>query len=127
MKRLVSLLATLMFGFCLGCVGDSHESLAAENMTTMKELIATLETVKDKETAKAAKPKLISLSQQMNKLNERQVKLSAPGEAEMKSMQSKYGKEMEELQRKMMGVLMRIQLDPAIQTELSDIDMKAMK
>ena len=96
-------------------------------MTTMKDLIATFDSIKDQASAKAAKPKLTAIVQQMNKLKERQAKLSEPSETEMKSLVSKYGKEMEELQRKMAGVMMRIQLDPAIQTELSDIDMKAMK
>ena len=127
MKRLVSLLAILTLGVCPGCGGDSHESLAADSMTTMKELVATLESIKDEASAKAAKSKLVSLTQQMNKINERQAKLPAPGEAELKAMTSKYGKEMEELQPKMVAAMMRIQFDPAIQKELSDIDMKGMK
>jgi hypothetical protein len=32
-----------------------------------------------------------------------------------------------ELQPKMVGAMMRLQFDPAIQKELSDIDLKAMK
>ena len=124
MKRLLPVLSTLMLGVLPGCFSDSHESLAAESMTTMKELTTTLETVKDQASAKAAKPKLTSLAEKMKKLNERQAKLPAPSEAEQKAMVSKHGKEMEDLQQKMMAVMMRIQFDPAIQSELKDIDMK---
>ena len=127
MKGLISLLAILMLGVCPGCGGDSHASLAGESLTMMKDLIATLETVKDEASAKAAKPKLVSLTQKMQSINERQAKLPALSEADVKAMESKYGKEMEELQPKMVAAMMRIQFDPAIQKELSDIDMKGMK
>jgi len=127
MKRLASLLAISILVVCPGCGGDSHESLAADSVKTMKELVATLDSIKDEASAKAAKPKLVSLSQQMNKINERQAKLPTPTEADVKAMESKYGKEMAELQPKMVAAMMRIQFDPAIQKELSDIDMKGMK
>ena len=127
MKRLSSLLAISILVVCPGCGGDSHESLAADSVKAMKELVATLDTIKDEASAKAAKSKLVSLSQQMTKINERQAKLPAPTEADVKAMESKYGKEMEELQPKMVAAMMRIQFDPAIQKELSDIDMKGMK
>jgi hypothetical protein len=127
MKGLISLLVILMLGVCPGCGGDSHESLAGESLKLMKELVATLEGIKDEASAKAAKPKLVSVTQQMQKLNERMAKLPKPAEGDLKSMESKYGKEMEELQPKMVAAMMRIQFDPAIQKELSDIDMKGMK
>lgn len=127
MKLQVSSLSLLLVLVCPGCGGDTRESLTAEGMATMKDLIATFETVKDQASAKAAKPRLTTLSQQLNRLQERQAKLPQPTEAETKALVSKHGKEMEELQRKLAGVMMRIQLDPGIQAELNDIDMKGLK
>jgi hypothetical protein len=110
-----------------GCGGDTHESLAASSVTTLKELVATFETVKDQATAKAAKPKLKTLMEQMNKINERQAKLEAPTEDEIKSMDKKYGKEMEELQHKFAGEMLRIAFDPKIRAELDDLEQSMKK
>jgi vancomycin resistance protein YoaR len=125
MKR--SACALLTVAVLAGCGGDSHESLAADSVATMKELIATLETVKDAASAKAAKPKLTAVVQKMQKIQERQTKLGVPSDADLKAMESTLGKEIEGLQQKMVTAMMRIQFDPAIQAELGDIDMKGMK
>ena len=58
-------------------------------------------------------------------INERQAKLPAPSEADIKAIESKHGKEMEELQQKMTSAMLRIAFDPKIQAELADIDMDA--
>jgi hypothetical protein len=121
MKRLVPLVASVMFVLCAGC-GDSHESLGKESITTLKQLVATLEGVKDEASAKSAKPKLKSLMEQLNDINAREAKLGAPTEAEIKSMEAKYGSEMEELQAKFASNMMRIAFDPKIQSELADLD-----
>jgi hypothetical protein len=126
MKRLLAFTAVVTFLICAGC-GDSHESLAAEAVSTMKDMVAVLDTVKDADSAKAAKPKLKSLSEKLNDINKRQAKLPAPTEADIKAIEAKHGKEMEELQQKMMSAMMRITFDPKIQAELADIDMKPGK
>ena len=95
-----------------GCGGDTHESLTNEGMSTMKEFVATLDTVKDESSAKAAKPKLKKLMEQLKEINAKQVKLPAPTEAEVKAMGEKYGKEMDELQQKMAGAMMKIAHPP---------------
>ena len=106
-----------------GCGGgDTYESLAAASMENTKQLVATLDTIKDEATAKAAKPKLKTLLEKMNDLNQRQAKLPAPTEADAKAIDAKYGKEMEELQMKMAGHMMRISFDPKIRAELADLD-----
>ena len=126
MKNLITLAVMAMLLVCSGC-GDSREAVAEDGMANMKELVATLDTVKDEASAKAAKPKLEKLVKQMNEIKERQTKLGDPTEAEMKSLMEKHGDEMEALQKKMVTVMMRIQFDPEIQKVLSDIDMKAMR
>ena len=124
MKTLLAITTLAMFLCTSGCGGDSHESLAGESMATMKELVATFDGIKDKESAKSAKPRLKSLVEKMNSINDRQAKLDAPSEAQVKAIDDKHGKEMEDLQMKMTGHMMRIAFDPKIQAELSDIELK---
>jgi hypothetical protein len=129
MKRVLALASVVMMMVCAGC-GDSHESLAAEQVSVMKDMISTFEGIKDGPTAKSAKPTLKSLFEKMNSINERQAKLEMPTEAQGKVIIEKYGKQMEELQQKMMGSMMRIGFDPAIRAELDDLDTvmsKSMK
>jgi hypothetical protein len=125
MNRLMALalMLALMLGVA-GCGGDTHESLAGEAVSTMKQLLTALETVKDEASATAAKDTLKSLVQKLNDINQRQAKLPAPTEADVKAMDSKYGKEMEQLQQKFTGQMMRIQFDPKISSVLDGIDMK---
>jgi hypothetical protein len=123
MSRLTFAIAALMLiTMCPGC-GDSHESLTAESMSTMKKLIAALDGVTDAATAKAAKPKLKSLMEEMEGLKARQAKLGMPAEADFKAIDEKYGTEMEELQKKMVGNMMRMAFDPAIRAELDDLNL----
>ena len=124
MRRAIVLTSVLVFLVCSSGCGDSHESLAKDGLSTTKEMVTVLEGVKDEASAKAAKPKLKSLAEQLNDYNARQAKLPAMTEAELKTLESKYGKEMEETQKKLMGQLMRIQFDPKLFAELNDIDLK---
>src|SRR2546425_11059966 len=123
MKRFFRLAPLLMLALILCGCGDSHQSLAREQVDTMKEMAATLDTVKDADSAKDAKPKLKKLAERMNDINQREAKLPAPTEAEIKAMDSKYGKEMEEASRKMQAAMLRIIADPKIGAELADIDL----
>lgn len=127
MKPLLSLVALMMLLTCAGCGGDSHESIAAESTSLMKDLVAALEPITDGPTAKAAKPKIVEIVKKMNALKERQAKLGTPTEADLKAMIDKHGAAMEDLQKKMNTVMMRVQFNPAIQAELNDVDFKAMQ
>jgi len=123
MRHGIALAMVLTLSLCAGC-GDSREDLAEESVDTLKDLVATLDGVKDEASAKSAKPELEKLVKQLNDLNERQEKLGMPDEAEFKKIEEKHGKEMEELQRKLVSSMLRIQFDPKIQAVLSDIDFK---
>jgi hypothetical protein len=123
MRQLVATFAVMMF-VGLGCGGDTYESLAKESLAVTKELVAALDGVKDEASATSAKPALKKIVEKMNSINQRQAKLGVPTEAQMKPVFEKYGKEMEELQQKMVGHMMRIGFDPKIRAVLDDIDMK---
>jgi hypothetical protein len=125
MKSLLALTSVLALMICAGCGGgDSRTSLEAEAQTTMTEFVAALDGVKDEASAKAAKPKLKTLIEKLDDLNKRQAKLPAPSEDEIKALDTKYGKQMEDLALKLQGNMMRIAFDPKIRAELEDIDMK---
>jgi hypothetical protein len=120
MKRLLALASVLMFVLCTGC-GDTHESLAADSVSTTKEMVSVLDGVKDEVSAKSAKPKLESLMQKLTDIQTRQGKLAVPTEAEVTAMDSKYSKEMEATQEKFMGQMMRIMSDPKLAAVLGDL------
>jgi hypothetical protein len=110
---------------CVGCGGgDTHESLAGEAKGVMKEMVAVLDNVKDEASAKAAQPQLKTLAEKMNDINARQAKLPAPSDADVKAMDDKHGKEMEEIGRKFQAHAMRIAFDPKLNLALNDIDIK---
>ena len=127
MTRLLPLVLLPALAMCPGCGGDSHDRVMADSVSTMRDLVATLETVKDQGSAKAAKAKLTSLGQQMKAIQDRQSKLPTPSQEAMKPLLEKYGKEMQSLQQKLIAAMMRIQFNPAIQAELKDIDMQGLK
>ena len=121
MQRSLAFGVLLLLVVCPGC-GDSHEKLAAENLSVMKEMNSILDGVKDEATATSAKSKLKSLAEKMNDINLRESKLTAPTEAEMNTLQTKYGKEMEDVARKFQSNMMRIMFDPKINAVLKDLD-----
>jgi hypothetical protein len=127
MKHVIGLVTTALLLLAGGCGGDSHQSLADESMATMKEMVATLDNIKDEASAKSNKSRLKAILQKMNGINDRQAKLPAPTEADLKAMEARHGKEMEELQTKMAGHMMRIAFDPKISAELKDLDEEFAK
>ena len=123
MKHLLALASVVLLLSLSGC-NDSHEAVAGDSVSTMKEMTSILEGVKDQASAQSAKPKLKALMEKMESISQRQAKLAAPTEAEIKAMDAKYGKEMEEVARKWQAQVMRVMFDPKIGPELQDIDMK---
>ena len=125
MKLLHSLGCVLALLLCPGCGGgDTHESLAVESQSVMKQMVDVLDTVKDEPSAKSAKPKLKELAEKMNDVNARQAKLPAPTQAEIDAMDKKIGKDMEEIGLKFQAHAMRITFDPKLSAVFNDIDLK---
>jgi hypothetical protein len=124
MKYRLAAAALVVVALVSGCGSDSQESLAGEQVSTMEQANAVLDKIKDESSAKAHKAELQSLMQKLNEINQRQVKLPAPTEADLKAMDAKYGKPMEEAARKYQTNMMRIAFDPKINSELQGIDLK---
>ena len=124
MKRLALALSVLLAFAVSACGKDTHEKLAREGQSLMKEFAETLEKVTDVNSAKAQKPKLQELVKQLEALDERRKKLPEPSEAEIKAAIDSMGKDMEAIAMKLQGAMMRILFDPAISAELKDIDFQ---
>lgn len=123
MKRYLLTLAVICsLLLCSGC-GDTYESLAEESVSVMKQLLATLESVKDGASARAAKPKLQALDEEMKDIEKRMSALGTPSEADIEALDASIGKEMEELSMKISEAMMRIMFNEEIQKELADLDL----
>jgi hypothetical protein len=124
MRRLSAVAVVFVALVAAACGGDTRDSLAREAQNTMAEFATTMDSIKDVDSARAAKPKLQSLIAKLEDINKRGEKLPEPTEAESKAMMEKYSKEMESTMMKMQGAFMRIAMDPAIQAELKDLDFE---
>ena len=72
--------AVCLIGIC-GCGGVGHDDLIKEQIRSIDEAAALLEGVKDADSARAARPKLLNIVAQMKQQNARARKL-APTSAE---------------------------------------------
>lgn len=119
-RFLFPVIGVLALLLCSGC-GDTHEKIAKQSVSVMKEMVATLEKVTDAASARAHKAQLASLIEQMNDLNKRMEALGLPSEDQVSAMEGGVGKEMEGLMEKMTQNMMRIAFDAEIQKELEDL------
>ena len=126
MQRLIAIGMLALLVSCPGC-GDTRENLASENLSVMKELNAVLDGIKDEASASSAKSKLKSLMERMTDITQRESKLKEPTEAEFNTIQSKYGKEMEDVNRKFQANILRIQFDPKLNSVFMDLNETMMK
>jgi len=94
-----------------GCGGDPEEKLLNDAMATMKEIVSTLETVKDKASAQAAKPKLEALFKKLQETGEAGKK-AATDKAKSDALEKKYAAQLKDLQEKMSKEIMRIATNP---------------
>jgi hypothetical protein len=126
MTRSLTLTSLVCLVICCGC-GDNREDLAAEQVSTMEEMVSVLQNIKDEASAKASKDKLAAVLKRMDDINQREAKLPQPTEAEVDAIDQKHGKRMEELMMKFAAEAMRIQFDPKIRAVLDDLDQQFQK
>ena len=106
-----------------GCGSDPHEKAMEDMIGGMEEMVAILETVKDKESAEAAKPKLEALGKRMEATQKTMEEIGKPDEAKEKVLKEKFEKRMKEILPKVMSETMRVGMNK----EFSEILGDAMK
>lgn len=97
--------------------GNSPEAVKKEAVSVMGEMGETLSSIKDGETARAAKPALRKLAERMKALK---TKWDALPEAKA-GEKAAYEKEIQEASAKMSGSMMRLMLVPEAQEVLQDV------
>ncbi|MBP7865954.1 MAG: hypothetical protein KA419_08375 [Acidobacteria bacterium] len=107
-KVLVLLAAVAVFLPLSGCSKGSHEAFMNDMIAAMKEMGTVLEGIKDKDSAKAAVPKLQEIVKRLNDLKEKGKALPEPDEATKKKLEEKL-KELMEVSMKVAGEMMRVQ------------------
>jgi len=105
-----------------GC-GDSHEAVMEDTIECMEGVVGVLETIKDKESAEAAKSELEDFGATMKDIQQRMKDLGEPEKDQGEALKKKYEGRMKELIGKLMKESMRI----AGNSELKNIVGEAMK
>jgi cytochrome c556 len=106
--RLRLLLLTLAAPFLFASCGDSPEKVTEDMISVMNRMGDTLEGIKDKATAEAAKDKLKSLGDEMSAIKARMEKVAKPGGDAEKALKEKYEKDLEAAMKKMGGAMMKV-------------------
>ncbi len=94
------------------CGQSSHESLTDEMVTSTEEIADVLETVTDKASAEAAKPRLEAIAKKMKDTLERRKALGEPDAAEQQAIAEKVKSRLDASQARMMQAMMRLQSQP---------------
>jgi hypothetical protein len=71
-----------------------HEEFLRDHIKVLSDLADTFEAVKDKDTAKAAAPRVVALAERLEALGKKIQKLDDPSKEEQKKLQDKYGKDL---------------------------------
>ena len=105
-----------------GC-GDSPESITKDMIKAMNEMADVLESIKDKDSAEKAKPKLEALSKKMKDLKERADKLKVD-DKKKKELEEKYKDEVAKAGMRLFGALAKVGSNPDAAAALKSLDLK---
>jgi hypothetical protein len=111
----VGVLAVLL----AGCKTD-HESVTKDVIGKMKEMTSVLKGVTDETSAKAAAPKLRSISEQMRKLQDEIKKLGEPTPEVKKELATKYEGQVRDVSMEFFKELSRIGMNPKLAGPIND-------
>ena len=121
--RTLSILVFASLSFLPACGGGaaSHESVAKESTQVMNNFVTTLESISDKKSAEAARPKLEAIEKSMEELKK---KAEALGKAspEVEAKLTEQGKaQMGEIMRRMMAWSMKMAEHPEAMEPIKDV------
>jgi hypothetical protein len=109
-----------------GCARDSLEAVRKEQVQTVKEAVELLQTVRDRDSADKARPRLKQLGERWRDLAKRRDALKAVSADEEALVKGKYGEEMGGLILRYAGDAVRVALVPGGAEALKEIgDVKA--
>jgi len=105
----------------------TFDSVMKEMLSTLDKMTTALESAKDDATAKTAKPKLVTISGQMQDLQEKAKKLGNPPPDEEKKLEEKYKGEMDGVTKRLVAEVTRLKGQPYGKELLDAIQPKAPK
>jgi hypothetical protein len=127
MKKTFALAAVL--ALCVGTTAraaDSLEKVIKDSLALMKKATTILKTIKDKDSAKAATPKLKDIQKEGKKLQARQKKLPKPTPEEAMGL-VKYLKQIKEVQTSLQKEVERVKKVPGGKEALKAADLDKKK
>jgi hypothetical protein len=124
MQRIVTLAALFLVGGAQEPEKDKSSPQAAvvvQMLEVMDKLTASLATVKDQETAEAARPELRKLTKEWTALRDKAEKVPPPAPMEKERLEKEFKPKLEAAQRKLSGEVGRLRLIPAARPALEEI------
>jgi gas vesicle protein len=122
-----ALLAALALMLLAGGCGKTHESIADDAISKMKEMQTALKDVKDESSAKSAAEKIKSIAADLKKLKEADDKLPKITADEKKKIDEKMKKASEENQKETEQAMTRIMADPKMAQPIMEAMQEFMK
>lgn len=101
--------------------GSAFEEVVKEMLASMEKLTAVLETIKDEETAKAARPELRQAAGRWQELRKKADNLKPPSKEEKDRLEKEYKEKMQVALRKFLGHSKRVENVPGGKEALQDI------
>lgn len=125
-KRLAVLLLMVSGLMVLTGCKSKEDKLMEESMDTMEELASVMETIKDADSAKAAKPKLEKLFKRLEELGNEGKALNLSKE-EQEALEKKHKERMEKVSKEFLKQMLRVMMNPKVAGELGDVMENAPK
>jgi len=128
MSRAMLLSLGLVLGLSVGTLragDDAQEALADKAIATFKEYAGVLESVKDKASAEAAKPKLEAINKKIKEIEAEGKKLGEPNEAIKKKLEESMGPAVGAVLKEMGRISENKELTEILGSTLSGGDEKA--
>jgi hypothetical protein len=113
MRNLSVMAALAVCMLLVGCK-RTHEDVAKDMISCMKDLTAALKDVKDEASAKAAVPKITAIRDRMLKIDEETKKMGEPPAAEKEQLTKKYESQMDEVGKAFFAEMTRVASDPKL-------------
>lgn len=112
MQRLAIAFAACALLTLGGCGADTHDGLMTELLDQVGEMNNTLDTVKDKESAEAAKPKVESIAKEIEAIKKRMDTLEEPPADVQAELKAKYEAQIQTKLLRMVANVYRVRANP---------------